>query len=592
MPPISPAKVTETFPLPRSAFAVNGQGQAEDEDMGEEDDLFGRSDDEEKDETLDADRERPEQDDEDREEPEVPPQGDLPPPEGREPMVLNDPVKPSAEDVEKHNATHMPYRSWCDICVRAVGREDPHRRRRRKRSGEETGVPKISMDYQELISLPKKSPEEDDIVVKIIVVKDESSGTVMAHRVNQKGHGDEWTIKKIVQDISDMGRTSIVLKTDGEPAMISLQKAIQNVRKSQTIPENPPAYNPQSNGACEKAVQDVDGQLRKLKLALEARTGMEIKEDSNIVQWMIPHAAFIISKFSVGHDGMTPHERLTGRKWARPIVEFGEVVLAKLSANKTGHGKKRQQRRKLAPRSIRGIFVGQIARTGEQLVIKQNGDAVRCRTIRRVPAEDRWDPEMILNVLGVPRLPAPSQADPEQVKATLADDEDAARSSRWPRSRRQEVADRRAAASAESGAGIQQPESRASRDVDIRRLRINESLLSKYGYTDQCAGCQHKLADRPGHRPHTQACRERLYEAMQGDEQDRDKLAAEDVKMKLKEEMTGSAQTMKNEPNVTAYVEKADEVMLETSIDRGKLEVIPEGRMRMVTPTPWILTMP
>ena len=27
------------------------------------------------------------------------------------------PVRPSAEEVEIHNRTHLPYRSWCEICV-------------------------------------------------------------------------------------------------------------------------------------------------------------------------------------------------------------------------------------------------------------------------------------------------------------------------------------------------------------------------------------------------------------------------------------------------------------------------------------------
>ncbi len=46
--------------------------------------------------------------------------------DSRVPRALNAPIRPPAEDVESHNITHTPPRSWCDICVAAYGKEDPH----------------------------------------------------------------------------------------------------------------------------------------------------------------------------------------------------------------------------------------------------------------------------------------------------------------------------------------------------------------------------------------------------------------------------------------------------------------------------------
>ena len=40
----------------------------------------------------------------------------------REPWTLHGPVKPSKEDVERHYTTHLPYRCWCPVCVKAKGR--------------------------------------------------------------------------------------------------------------------------------------------------------------------------------------------------------------------------------------------------------------------------------------------------------------------------------------------------------------------------------------------------------------------------------------------------------------------------------------
>ena len=39
---------------------------------------------------------------------------------------LADPRRPSGKEVEKHRRTHVPYRNWCDICVRAKGRDWDH----------------------------------------------------------------------------------------------------------------------------------------------------------------------------------------------------------------------------------------------------------------------------------------------------------------------------------------------------------------------------------------------------------------------------------------------------------------------------------
>ena len=50
--------------------------------------------------------------------------------EGGEPdkvplRTLRDPGNPTEEEREFHMASHLPYRSWCHICVEAKGKEDP-----------------------------------------------------------------------------------------------------------------------------------------------------------------------------------------------------------------------------------------------------------------------------------------------------------------------------------------------------------------------------------------------------------------------------------------------------------------------------------
>ena len=52
-----------------------------------------------------------------------------------------EPGEPTAEEVEEHRVTHMPYRSWCEECVTGRGSGEQHR------SGPTGRVPTIACDY-------------------------------------------------------------------------------------------------------------------------------------------------------------------------------------------------------------------------------------------------------------------------------------------------------------------------------------------------------------------------------------------------------------------------------------------------------------
>ena len=53
----------------------------------------------------------------------------------------NVPVLPSEAEVEQHELTHLPFRSWCRHCARAKGKESPHH------DASPGGVSKFATDY-------------------------------------------------------------------------------------------------------------------------------------------------------------------------------------------------------------------------------------------------------------------------------------------------------------------------------------------------------------------------------------------------------------------------------------------------------------
>ena len=70
----------------------------------------------------------------------------------RIPKTLNSPVEPSAEAIEQHYTNgHLPYRSWCNVCVRSKGVEAAHRSGANVADAEDRGgVPIVGIDYSAL----------------------------------------------------------------------------------------------------------------------------------------------------------------------------------------------------------------------------------------------------------------------------------------------------------------------------------------------------------------------------------------------------------------------------------------------------------
>ena len=104
--------------------------------------------------------------------------------------------KPLDKEIEDHERTHLPFRSWCPHCVMGRAKSHPHW----KRDKEETGIPVISWDYMYM----KDSDKEKDVQgeTPILVWKDNNSKGSMAIAVPEKGFANTQSDEQL--------RTSIV----------------------------------------------------------------------------------------------------------------------------------------------------------------------------------------------------------------------------------------------------------------------------------------------------------------------------------------------------------------------------------------------
>ena len=85
---------------------------------------------------------------------------------------------------------------------------------------------------------------------------------------------------------------------------------MKQICEVEVILKNPPAHDPQSNEVAERAVCEVNEQLRATKIALERRLNIKIDTKSQVLRWMVMHSVETINRFLVGADGRTPHYRV------------------------------------------------------------------------------------------------------------------------------------------------------------------------------------------------------------------------------------------------------------------------------------------
>ena len=419
--------------------------------------------------------------------------------EGRLPRMLRAPHRVTKEEREAHEITHTPYRAWCRHCVRARGRNSPHTCRSEEMKRQ--GVPKISLDYFFMSSRDEAANENP-----ILVMVDENTGEKYARAVGQKGVGRDgemdWLIKDMAEELKSWGHTGgegghIILKSDGERAISAVREALAKFHGGKVVPEAPPRGESQSNGVVEEAGKTVREYVRVLKEQVEYHTDIQLDCAESLTAWMIRWAAMLCSRYAVGQDGLTAYERRRGRKCRVPVVIFGEKVWYK----ELRLGKERRD--KFESEWQEGIWLGHSRSCNEHVVGTKEG-VVRAYSVKRQDEDQRWSGVWIKAMRGTPQQPDPSKpglAIPVRVNFDPP-------------------------AVAEAIPAAPEPNHR-----QIRRMKITNRMLEKYGYSQGCEGCRYKQAGLGETRNHSEVCRARILEAMDNDEDGRRKKEEEEERI-------------------------------------------------------------
>lgn len=137
----------------------------------------------------------------------------------RKTQTYADPRKPSQRgEVDEHNITHLPYRSWCRHIVRGRGKQTDHRV---QADADSRTVPEFHFDW----CFPGE--EEPGKKFTVLVVRKRDVRMTMSSVAPHKTTG-EFMRNRVMAFLCECGceLTKVILKSDQEPAMVALLQDI------------------------------------------------------------------------------------------------------------------------------------------------------------------------------------------------------------------------------------------------------------------------------------------------------------------------------------------------------------------------------
>ena len=123
------------------------------------------------------------------------------------------PKQPSPQKVQEHNSTHLPYRSWCPICVQGRGKSAPHQKQTSRK-------PSIQIDFAYLRGF------QEEQTVPILTAIDIETGLCVTAMLPHKQQLFDYESNCIQTFIYEIGRTEGILQSDNEPYLKALTQAV------------------------------------------------------------------------------------------------------------------------------------------------------------------------------------------------------------------------------------------------------------------------------------------------------------------------------------------------------------------------------
>ena len=275
----------------------------------------------------------------------------------RDAKALPRPNEPTDQQRATHNLTHLPYRSWCEYCVKSKGREN-HSKRQTDRQ------PVIQVDYCFVNTGPDVGQRT------VLTAVDVQTGLATAVVVPNKGR-HQYSVAELKKFIYETGRTYGILQYDKEPALKALVTDVSKELGGMSIRATPKDWK-QAHGSIGKMQQTLFGQSRTLRLQLQERIRTDINSNHCIFPWIVKHSQFLLNRYLTHEDGHTSYFRRWKRDYQGSLCEFGETVLFRMPG---------KLRNKADTAWYTGIWLGKDTEADESIVHCE-GSVYKVRTVK------------------------------------------------------------------------------------------------------------------------------------------------------------------------------------------------------------------
>ena len=206
------------------------------------------------------------------------------------------PYEPTKEERQSHEATHCPFRAWCEICVKAKSPDGKH-----AQVVNPEHVLVIEFDYAFATDVPG-GPK-----ISMMVATDSIHGSILAVVARRKGVQDDYVMQSFQNYIDRLGLVKAEVKCDQEPSTLDVASAlIKRCQSTALIVTATPKGSKGSLVRGERAKLIIQGQLRAFREAFSMKYKTEVGPDHVLMGWMVRQCARVVNNFQVKGTRRTP----------------------------------------------------------------------------------------------------------------------------------------------------------------------------------------------------------------------------------------------------------------------------------------------
>ena len=218
-----------------------------------------------------------------------------------------------------------------------------------------------------------------------------------AHMVIQTPKGVvQRTITALIEFIRELGYKRCIIRSDNEPAITAMTAEVGKQREEETVIEEIQVANSRAVGVVERGNRTVGSLARAYRSAFDKNYGFQLMPAMAVTSWLLRHVAWVLNRYCVGRDGLTPYERYKGRPYMGEVCELFEKVHWIVPSAKE---------HKFENRTEVGLWLGKTSKGDSHLVF--NDEVHQVRTVQRLPEERRWDKRLVEALDAFPWLPRP-----------------------------------------------------------------------------------------------------------------------------------------------------------------------------------------